>query len=151
MRGENLTCPIASHNVELKEAAVVMTWGKIVALGKSPPNFVPGPELKTPWRASDHHSYALIPSRGTAVALFTSSLTFSSKVNLPTRSLTLSVIGKVVRQSGIFAVAASLGSQANGSLAEVASERRSKSRIMGYKSTVALAIPLLERKRKWVN
>lgn len=51
-----LTLPISSHREALNEAAVVMTWGKLVAPGKAPPNFTPGPTFDTPWSASDHHS-----------------------------------------------------------------------------------------------
>lgn len=105
---------MASHKVALKEEAVVMTWGKLVAPGKSPPNLVPGPTFETPWRASDHHSYPLIPSRGTAAAPLISSLTFSCKFSLPMRSFTLCGIGKETWQNGNVLVVASFGSHANG-------------------------------------
>lgn len=91
---------MASHREALKAAAVVMTCGKLVAAGNSPPKVVPGPTLETPCKASDHHWYALIPSRGTAPALLTSSFTFSSNVNLPIRSLTLSATANDRRQNG---------------------------------------------------
>lgn len=114
---ENLTRPIDSQSEALKEAAVVMTWGKLVAPGNSALNLTPGPTFETPCSASDHHSYPFIPSRGTAAALFTRSLTFSSSVNLPMRSFTLSGIATETLQNGKFLVAAFLGSQANASRA----------------------------------
>jgi len=110
-----LTRPISSHKDSLKEAAVVITWGKAVAPGKAPPNLVPGPTLDTPWRASDHHSYPWMPSLGTAAALLTNNLIFSCNVNLPIKSLTLTCIGKLTLQNFKLLVSPSLGSQAKGS------------------------------------
>jgi len=49
--------PIACINVGLKECEVVITCGNDVALGVGGANVTPG-EPPTPWRASDHHSYA---------------------------------------------------------------------------------------------
>ena len=122
------TRPISSQREALKEAAVVMTWGKLVAPGKLPPNLVPGPTLETPWRASDHHSYPLIPSLGTSMALFTSSLIFSCNVNLPTRSLALSWIGRDTLQKGKFLVTPFRGSHAKGSRASANEQRRAARR-----------------------
>jgi len=53
---KNLTRPIDSQREALKEAAVVMTWGKLVAPGNCALNLTPGPTFETPWSASDHHS-----------------------------------------------------------------------------------------------
>lgn len=91
-----------------------MTWGKLVAPGKAPPNLVPGPTFDTPWRASDHHSYPWIPSLGTAAALFTSSLIFSCNVSRPIKSCTLTWIGTDVRQNLKLLVSPFRGSHANG-------------------------------------
>lgn len=111
---DKLTRPICSQRDSLKEAAVVMTWGKLVAPGKAPPNLTPGPTLETPWRASDHHSYPWMPSLGTAAALLTSNLIFSCNVNLPIKSLTLTCIGTLTRQNLRVLVKPLLGSQAKG-------------------------------------
>ena len=125
---------MASHKVALKEAAVVITWGKLVAPGKAPPNWVPGPTLETPWRASDHHSYPLIPSRGTAAASFTSNPTFSCNVILPIRSLTLLCIGNFTWQNGKFPLVPSSGSQAKGSRASVVCRETPKKRTKRIKT-----------------
>lgn len=131
---------MASHKVALKEEAVVMTWGKLVAPGKSPPNLVPGPTFETPWRASDHHSYPLIPSRGTAAAPLISSLTFSCKLSFPIRSFTLCGIGKETWQNGNALVVASFGSQANGSRTAKLEEEALKRMSPRRKKAVAEAI-----------
>lgn len=112
----HITCPISSHKVSLKLEAVVITCGNCVAPRNVGRNFVPGPTSDTPCNASDHHSYPWIPSRGTAAALFTSNLTFSCKVNLPSRSLTRVLIGRFTRQNGRLLVTRLLGSQAKGGL-----------------------------------
>lgn len=104
-----------SQREALKEAAVVITWGKLVAAGNGPTNLVPGPTLETPWSASDHHSYPFIPRRGIPAQLLTSSLTFSAKVNLPMRSFTLSAVDSDVLQNGNVLVLPTFGSHANGS------------------------------------
>jgi len=109
-----LTRPISSHSDLLKEAAVVITWGKLVAPGKAPPNLVPGPTLDTPWRASDHHSYPWMPSLGTAAALLTNSLIFSCNVSLPIKSLTLTCNGILTLQNFKLLVSPFFASQAKG-------------------------------------
>uniref|UniRef100_A0A0V0GW70 Putative ovule protein n=1 Tax=Solanum chacoense TaxID=4108 RepID=A0A0V0GW70_SOLCH len=48
LASSDTTRPISSHNEALKEAAVVITCGKLVAPGNSPPNLVPGPTFETP-------------------------------------------------------------------------------------------------------
>lgn len=101
-----------------------------MAAGNWPPNLVPGPTFETPCSASDHHSYPLIPSRGTAAALFTSKPTFSSIVNLPIRSFTLSAIASDALQKGKLLVAAFFGSHAKGSRASPPQRTRRKKKIM---------------------
>lgn len=119
---------MASHKVALKEAAVVITWGKLVAPGKAPPNLVPGPTLETPWRASDHHSYPFIPSRGTAAAPFTSNPIFSCNVSLPIRSPTLLFVGRFTWQNVKFLLIPSFGSHAKRSRASLVCEATFKKR-----------------------
>lgn len=80
---------MAWNRVVLKEAAVRMGMGKLVAPGTTLEKWVPGPILETPWRASDHHSYFGIPSLLTSAAEFTRFPIFSSNVSLFTRSSTL--------------------------------------------------------------
>uniref|UniRef100_A0A7C8ZAB2 Uncharacterized protein n=1 Tax=Opuntia streptacantha TaxID=393608 RepID=A0A7C8ZAB2_OPUST len=79
---------MASKREVLKEAAVVMTCGKLVAPGTALEKWVPGPTYDTPCNASDHHSYLGIPSLCTAAAPLTRNPTFSCSVNRPTRSAT---------------------------------------------------------------
>lgn len=74
----------------LKEAAVRIGIGKLVAPGTKLEKRVPGPILETPWRASDHHSYFGIPSLLTSTAEFPRFPIFSCSVNLFTKSETLS-------------------------------------------------------------
>lgn len=117
-----------------------------MAAGNWPPNFVPGPTFETPCSASDHHSYPLIPSRGTAAALFTSKLTFSCSVNLPIRSFTLAPVANQALQNGKFFVAVFLGSQAKGSRAsppQSTSRSRRKIVVKGEKME-----PIWERKKE---
>lgn len=83
---------MASNREALKEAAVRITWGKLVAPGTTFVNRVPGPTLETPCRASDHHSYFGIPSPLTLPALFTKNPIFSCNVSLFTKSATLESI-----------------------------------------------------------
>lgn len=75
---------------------------------------IPYPELETPCNASDHHSYAGIPSRGIAGAVFTSCKIFSSSVSRETRSLTRAEMGSVSLQNGYDLVVGLDESQANG-------------------------------------
>lgn len=65
-----------------------------------PPNETPGPLVATPWRASDHHSYAGIPSRGTPEALFESCWIFSGRVRREMRDRALVVMGRETSQKG---------------------------------------------------
>lgn len=91
---------MSSQSEALSDAAVPMTCGNAVAPGNSPPNLTPGPVSDTPWSASDHHSYPPTPSRSTPAALFTSSRTFSARVNLDTKSLARDLAGSERRQNG---------------------------------------------------
>jgi hypothetical protein len=116
---------MSSQREVLKDAADVMTCGKLVAPGNCPPKCTPGPVLETPCRASDHHSYPLIPSRGTPAALFTSRRTFSSRVNLLSKSLTRALIGWTIRQNGK-PVAGPPGAHAKGGLADAAEKKRER-------------------------
>lgn len=93
------TLPMASNREALKEAAVKMTWGKLVAPGTTFVNLVPGPTLDTPCKASDHHSYFGIPSLLTLPALFTKNPIFSCNVSLFTKSATLKSIANDVSQN----------------------------------------------------
>ena len=52
----NLTRPMRYQRWTSKEAAVRMTWGKLVAERMVPLNLMPGPASATPCNASDHHS-----------------------------------------------------------------------------------------------
>lgn len=116
---------MSSQREALNEAADVMTCGKLVAPGNSPPKRTPGPVLETPCNASDHHSYPLMPSRGTPAALFTSRRTFSSRVNLPIKSLTRDLIGWPTLQNGK-PVAGPPGAHANGGLADAMKKKRKR-------------------------
>ena len=110
-----------------------------MAPGNWPPNLVPGPTFETPWSASDHHSYPLIPSLGTAAALSTSKVTFSCSVNLPMRSFTLSGIASDTLQNGKFFVLPSFGSHANGSRASpVCRSRRRSNTVMRGENVEAI-------------
>jgi hypothetical protein len=84
--GETPTSPMARKSVTLKDAAVRMGCGKLVAPGTSGENLVPGPTYDTPCSASDHHSYAGMPSRGSAACLSTRNPTFSASDSRDTRS-----------------------------------------------------------------
>lgn len=112
----NLTCPIWFQRDSLKEAAVEITWGKLVAAGKAPRNFVPGPTSETPCSASDHQSYPSIPNLGIAIALFTNSLIFSCNVSRPIKSWTLKWMATFTLQNLNPLVMAFLGSHAKGVL-----------------------------------
>ena len=131
MDGKMVTRPMSSHNDWLKEAAVVMTWGKLVAPGKAPPNLVQGPTLDRPWRASDHHSYPWIPSLGTEMALFTSNLIFSCNVSRPIKSLARTCIGSDALQNRRLLVIPFRGSHANGAREDstTVAKRRSVTKI----------------------
>ncbi|GER52138.1 polynucleotidyl transferase [Striga asiatica] len=107
-----------------------MTCGKLVAPGKSPPNVTPGPVLETPWRASDHHSYPLIPNLSIGTALFTRSLIFSWRLNLPIKSLTRSLMCNDTRQNGKLLVWPLAGSQANGGRDLHVNRRRLRTRVL---------------------
>lgn len=65
-----------------------------------PSNRMPGPASETPCNASDHHSYAGMPSREIGGAVLTSWEIFSSNVSRETRSRTLLVMGRSVLQKG---------------------------------------------------
>lgn len=90
MQKRKLTLPMASKRVVLKEAAVRIGMGKLVAPGITLEKWVPGPTLEIPWSASDHHSYFGIPSLLTSTAEFPRFPIFSCNVSLFTRSATLS-------------------------------------------------------------
>ncbi|KAK9167170.1 hypothetical protein Scep_002361 [Stephania cephalantha] len=120
----NLTRPISSHRDVLNEAAIMMTCEKLVVPGNCPPNLVPGLTSDTPWSASDHHSYPLMPSRGTAAALSINRLIFSCNVSRPIRSLTRIAICSDALQNVRFLKVASCGSQANGGWLATAQTRR---------------------------
>lgn len=81
---------MASNREELKEAAVRIGIGKLVAPGTRVEKWVPGPTQETPCNASDHHSQVGMPSLDTAMALFTKNPIFSCNVSLFTRSDALS-------------------------------------------------------------
>lgn len=68
----------------------------------------------TPCNASDHHSYAGMPSLGIAGAVLTSWDIFSSNVSLETRSRTLWLVGSVVWQKGYNFVDGLVESHENG-------------------------------------
>lgn len=74
---------------------------------------MPFPTPATPCNASDHHSYAGIPSRGIAGAELTSWEIFSSSVSLETKSLALWLMGSVVLQKGKVSVDGFDGSHEN--------------------------------------
>lgn len=94
-----ITFPMIWKRDSLKEAAVSITWGKLVAPGIELPKCTPGPVYDTPCKASDHHSYFGIPSLFTPAAPFTKFTTFSCNVSLLIRSSTLVFTSNDVSQN----------------------------------------------------
>ena len=64
-----------------------------------PLNLMPRPASATPCKASLHHWYLGMPSRGIAGAELTSWASFSSRVSCETRSFALWGIGSLVLQN----------------------------------------------------
>ncbi|CAL5386090.1 unnamed protein product [Camellia sinensis] len=91
---------------------VLPRW-KLVAPGIEPLNRMPL-NPTTPCNASDHHSYAGMPSRSMAGAELTSWETFSSSVRRETRSRARWRMGRVVSQNGYDLVDGLVESHENG-------------------------------------
>lgn len=81
---------MASKRVTLKEAAVRITRGKLVAPGTNSENLVPPCQPgATPCKPSDHHLYSGIPSLLTLPPMSPKDPIFSCNVSLFTKSSTL--------------------------------------------------------------
>uniref|UniRef100_A0A804PN81 Uncharacterized protein n=1 Tax=Zea mays TaxID=4577 RepID=A0A804PN81_MAIZE len=85
----------------LKDAAVRMTCGKLVAARSGPSRWMPRPWLEIPCSASDHHLYAGTPSRGMAGDWSPSCEIFSATVIRETRSSTRRSMGSPASQNGM--------------------------------------------------
>lgn len=84
----------------LKEAAVRMTWGKLVAERTGPASKrMPRPAPETPWSDSDHHLYPGTPRRGIGGDTSPSCEIFSAKLSCAIRPSTLARIGAFASQN----------------------------------------------------
>ncbi|WVZ90189.1 hypothetical protein U9M48_036515 [Paspalum notatum var. saurae] len=102
--------PMAFQSVSLKDAALLMTLAKTVALltaarpewlaAPTSSKSVAGPVLATPCSASAHHRYGGSPTRGAPAERSPRLPTFSSTVIQPMRSRTRSAYGSDASQYG---------------------------------------------------